>query len=264
MSSYQWNAVDYARSSAAQQQWARELIRKLELRGDETVLDIGCGDGKVTAEIAAAVPKGSVVGIDNSDGMIALARSRYPAEAFPNLHFRLEDARRLHFRNEFDVMFSNATLHWIPDQPPVLRGIFDGLKRNGKVLLQMGGRGNAADVLAAFEEMMDAGGWRKYFAGFDFSYGFFGPDEYAGWLGEAGLESQRVELFPKDMTYNDKAGFEGWIRTTWLPHTQRVPEEKRNGFISQVADAYLHRHPADDNGIIHVAMMRLEVEAFKH
>jgi trans-aconitate 2-methyltransferase len=261
--SYQWNAVDYAKSSAAQQQWARELIHKLELKGDETILDIGCGDGKVTAEIAAAVRNGSVLGIDSSEAMIALARSRHPAEAFPNLRFSMEDARSLSFHSRFDVVFSNATLHWIPEHPPVLRGIFNSLKHNGKVLLQMGGRGNAAEVLTAFEDLMNAEGWREYFAGFNFSYGFFGPDEYAGWLRDSGLKARRIEMIPKDMTYDERGGFEAWIRTTWLPHTQRVPEERRNAFICRVADKYLDRHPADSNGIIHIAMMRLEVEAFK-
>ena len=264
MPSYQWNAVDYAKSSAAQQQWARELIRKLELRGGETVLDIGCGDGKVTAEIASALSKGSVLGIDSSEAMIALARSRYPAEAFPNLRFRLEDARSLSLRNEFDIAFSNATLHWIPDQQAVLRGIFDALKRSGKILLQMGGKGNAADVLTAFEKLMNADRWRGYFEGFDFTYGFFGPDEYTGWLRACGLKAKRIELIPKDMTYSDRSCFEAWIRTTWLPHTQRVPEDKRDDFISQVADYYLDHHPVDGNRVIHVAMMRLEVEALKY
>ncbi len=263
MPAYQWNAVDYAKSSSAQQPWARELIRKLKLQGDESLLDIGCGDGKVTAEIAGAVPNGSVVGVDNSEAMIALARSQYPAEAFSNLHFRLEDACSLPFRNEFDVVFSNATLHWIPDQKAVLRGIFKSLKRNGKVLLQMGGRGNAESVLGVFDEMMRTEEWNAYFNGFNFSYGFFGPEEYRAWLQESGLESKRVELIPKDMVYSDRIGLEAWIRTTWLPYTQRIPEEKQESFITQLTDRYLKKHPADGRGAVHVAMMRLEVEATK-
>ena len=80
MQPYKWDALDYAKSSSAQQQWARELIGKLQLKGDETLLDIGCGDGKVTAEIAACLPMGSVLGVDSSAEMIALAQSQYPAD----------------------------------------------------------------------------------------------------------------------------------------------------------------------------------------
>ncbi|MFQ5544179.1 MAG: class I SAM-dependent methyltransferase, partial [Nitrospiria bacterium] len=85
MSNYHWNAEDYAKHASAQQSWARELIAKLKLHGHENVLDIGCGDGKITAEIAAALPNGSVVGIDSADSMIKLARKAYARNKYPNL-----------------------------------------------------------------------------------------------------------------------------------------------------------------------------------
>src|SRR5277367_6388290 len=84
-----WNAAEYAANSTVQQSWARELIAKLHLRGDEHVLDVGCGDGKVTAEIARAVPRGSVAGIDASAEMIGFARKTFPAGRFPNLKFQI-------------------------------------------------------------------------------------------------------------------------------------------------------------------------------
>jgi hypothetical protein len=83
------------------------------------------------------------------------------------------------------------------------------------------------------------------------------------WLREAGLDAKRVELIPKDAAHQGRSGFESWIRTTWLPYTQQVPEEKREIFISQLADDYLWQHPADENDVVHVNMMRLEVEALK-
>lgn len=80
MNTYRWNAQDYAQNSQAQQQWANELIALLRLTGSETVLDLGCGDGKVAAELARIVNRGAVVGIDNSAAMIALAQGRYPEQ----------------------------------------------------------------------------------------------------------------------------------------------------------------------------------------
>jgi len=260
---YKWDALDYAKSSSAQQQWARELIDKLQLKGDESLLDIGCGDGKVTAEIAACLPSGSVLGVDSSAEMIALAQSQYPADVFPNLRFQRQDACSLPFRNEFTVVFSNATLHWVLDHAPVLRGIHRSLKCGGKVLLQMGGRGNAADVVAVLDELIQALEWRDCFKRFSFPYGFYGPDEYQEWVHEAGLQAGRVELIPKDMIHQGREGLAGWVRTTWLPYTQRVPEEKREAFVAQLVDNYLERHPADEQGLVHVRMVRLEVEALK-
>jgi trans-aconitate methyltransferase len=260
---YQWNAVDYAKSSYVQQQWARELIRKLKLRGNERILDIGSGDGKVTAEISGYLSDGSVTGIDNSEAMIALAQSKFSTDVFPNLRFQQGDASRLTFENEFNVVFSNATLHWILDQRPVLDGIYKSLKRNGKILLQMGGRGNAADVLAVFDKLIETNEWQGYFRGFTFPYGFYDAEEYCQWLCEAGFQEKRIEMIPKDAIHQDRAAFEAWIRTTWLPYTQRVPEEMRETFIARLANDYIQQHTVDESGMVHVNMMRLEVEAVK-
>jgi len=263
MQTYQWNAVEYAKSSSVQQQWARELIRKLNLKGNEKMLDIGSGDGKVTAEIASCVPNGSVLGVDNSEEMIKLSQSSYPANAFTNLRFQKEDASNLSFNNEFDVIFSNATLHWILDHKPVLQGIYSGLKHGGNILLQMGGRGNAHDVEVLIKRLIKKEDWNTCFNDFSFSYSFYGPDEYSRWLREAGLNAKRVELIPKDAKHEGRSGFESWVRTTWLPYTHQVPEKERNLFITQLTDDYLKHHPADKDGIVHVNMMRLEVEALK-
>jgi trans-aconitate methyltransferase len=258
-----WDAADYERHSAAQQQWARELIDKLHLRGDEALLDVGCGDGKVTAEIAARLPAGFVVGIDNSEEMIALARSRFPAAAHPNLSFVLGDARSLPFRDGFNAVFSNAVLHWVRDHRPVLSGIFGSAKRGARITLSMGGRGNAGGIVAVLDDMLLAPEWRAYFDGFTMPYGFHGPEEYQAWLRDAGLTSRRADLIDKDMTYADRAGLEGWVRTTWLPYTQRVPSQRRDEFVVRLVDRYLERHPPDERGVIHVHMVRLEVEAVR-
>jgi trans-aconitate methyltransferase len=117
--------------------------------------------------------------------------------------------------------------------------------------------------MAAFKRIIMREDWKRCFDGFNFSYGFYGPDEYRIWLHETGLDTKRVELIPKDAAYQGRSGFESWIRTTWLPYTQQVPEEKREVFISQLADDYLRLHPADENGMVHVNMIRLEIEALK-
>ncbi|MGE5607811.1 MAG: class I SAM-dependent methyltransferase [Bacillota bacterium] len=258
-----WNAQDYCQHSSEQQKWARELIAKLALRGDERVLDIGCGDGKVTAEIAREVPRGSVVGIDSSDDMIRFASVNFPPGSYPNLGFRLLDASHLDFGAEFDVAFSNACLHWIWDHRPVLRGIAEALKPGGKALLQMGGAGNAGDILAIIDDLKDAEPWGAYLRGVTFRYGFHHPDDYRRWLRDAGLEPVRVELIAKDMVHPGPVGLAGWIRTTWHPYTQAIPESLRQSFIDEIVRRYLLGHPLDSRGDVHLRMVRLEVEALK-
>ena len=257
---YKWDAKDYKDSSSSQQKWGRDLIPKLNLKGDEKVLDIGCGDGKVTAEIAACVPKGSVLGIDSSEDMVSFAQQSYPATAFPNLAFKAGDARSLDFNKEFDAVFSNATLHWVIDHMPVLEGIKKSLRPSGKVLLQMGGKGNAAKILHVLDTIIQSEKWSQSFTDFPVPYGFYEPEEYREWLEYVGLEAKRIELIPKDMIHGGKSELASWIRTTWLPYTQRIPEEIRQTFIDEIVDKYVQDNPPDDAGFIHVQMIRLEAE----
>ena len=263
MSDCTWNAQDYARHSAQQKKWARELIGKLRLEGHEHVLDIGCGDGLITAEIARKVPQGRVIGIDSSTDMITHARRQFSQKAYPNLSFIEMDARALTFEDAFHVVFSNAVLHWVRDHRPVVQGIARALKPGGRLLLQMGGKGNAAGIIAAHDEVRTRSRWRQWFANFAFPYGFLGVAEYRELLQQAGLVPERVELVPKDMQHEGREGLKGWVRTTWMPYHICVPEEEREAFIDEVIDAYLARHPLDTNGIAHVAMVRIEVAARK-
>src|SRR5262249_34902485 len=109
--SISWDAADYAANSIPQHEWARELIAKLRLTGKEHILDVGCGDGKITVELARAVPQGSATGIDASSPMIKFAKQKYPYSKVRNVEFHLMDARRIQFDRQFDVIFSNAALH---------------------------------------------------------------------------------------------------------------------------------------------------------
>jgi trans-aconitate methyltransferase len=260
---YTWDAKDYGVNSQNQFQWATELLTKLNLHGDELVLDIGCGEGKITAAIAASLPNARVVGVDSSEQMINLAQKAYPTDHNPNLRFELMDAQKLSFREEFDVAFSNAALHWVLDQKNVLTGVKRSLKSGGKILFQMAGKGNAKAILDIFDELFLMPEWEPYFRDFTFPYAFLSPQEYCAWLVEAGLTPVRVEQIPKDMTHNGAVGLMGWIRTTWLPYTQRLPETQQAKFIEEITKIYLKGSPPDAEGIVHVEMVRLEVEAKK-
>jgi trans-aconitate 2-methyltransferase len=260
---FTWNPADYNKCSPVQQLWAQELIAKLGFVGHERVLDMGCGDGKVTAAIASTVPKGAVTGIDSSPQMIGFARQHFPKSRYPDLSFIQMDARHLTFFEEFDIVFSNATLHWLSDHRPVLEGIERSLVKGGRVVLQMGGKGNADQVLNVLAVMLDNPRWRKYFDNFSFTYGFFCTTEYRQLLVDVRLVPVRVELIPKDMAYPSREDFAGWIRTTWLPWLSRLPESEKQVFIDALIDEYLIKYPADPDGVIHISMMRLEVEAKK-
>ena len=312
-----WNAGDYAANSAVQQTWARELIAQLNLRGDEHVLDVGCGDGKVTAEIARAVPRGSATGADASAPMIEFARQAFPRGKVPNLEFRICDAQKISLAalsspsplqkeeragvrrhlisnskprtptlsplgrgegvdsapgrvlscvqiqtdEKFDIVFSNAVLHWVDDHRAFLRGAASVLRPSGRLIVSCGGKGNAHDVFVALRPEMRLKRWRGFFRRLEKPYFFYSPDSYEKWLPRFGFKSRGVKLSPKDAVYDGRDGFAAWLRTTWLPYTQRVPEDSREEFIAAVTDRYLGKHPPDADGRVHVRMMRLEIDA---
>jgi len=300
-----WNAADYAANSVVQQAWARELIARLNLRGDERVLDVGCGDGKVSAEIARAVPRGSVVGVDASPQMIKFARAAFPLGKIPNLQFQVMDARKISLaalsspsprqreeragvrrpiasnskplaptpsppgRGEgvknapFDVVFSNAALHWVDDHRAFLRGVAACLRSGGRLVVSCGGKGNAQDVFVALRPEMRLKRWRELFRRIPKPYFFYSPADYEKWLPQFGFKTIGIRLVPKDAVYTGPDKFVAWLRTTWLPYVQRVPENLREEFIAAVADRYLAKHPPDHAGRVHVHMVRLEIEAEK-
>jgi len=300
-----WNAAEYAANSAVQQTWARELITQLQLRGDEHVLDVGCGDGKVTAEIARAVPRGSVTGVDASPSMIRFARKAFPPGRHPNLEFQVMDAREIKTANfsspsppqkeeragarrlvasnskplaptlsplgrgegvksmPFDIVFSNAALHWVDDHRTFLRGAASVLRPGGQLVVSCGGKDNAHDVFVVLRSEMRLKRWREFFRQLEAPYFFYSPADYEKWLPRFGFRSRGVRLSPKDAVYDGRDGFAAWLRTTWLPYTQRVPEDLREEFIAAVTDRYVARHLPDADGRVHVRMMRLEIDAVK-
>jgi len=262
-SMHKWDARDYQQSSGAQLKWGRELIAKLGLKGAEHVLDIGCGDGKVTAEIASSVPGGYVMGIDSSTEMIATARETFPPDKCRNLRFMVMDALELNFTAKFDVAFSNAVLHWVEDHRSVLKGVHRNLRSPGKILFQMGGRGNAAVIMNIILSLSKKPLWQSYFVDFQSPYHFYGIEEYGNWLKEAGFVARRIELVPKDMTQPGREGLASWLRTTWHPFFNRIDPARQQDFMDQVLDAYLKEYPADAAGLVHMDMVRLEVEAEK-
>ncbi len=258
-----WNAAEYAANSAVQQRWARELIAKLKLRGDERILDLGCGDGKVTAELARAVPRGEVTGADVSPEMIAFAKKVFPTSKILNLKFQACDARKIQAETKFDLVFSNAALHWVDDHEAVLRGVAGVLKSGGRFVVSCGGKGNAHDVFRAMRPVMRLKRWREFFRRMPLPYFFYAPDDYEAWLPKHGFKIHAVKLTPKDVGYAGADSFATWLRTTWLPFTQRVPESVREEFIATVTQRYLAKHPPAADGKIHVRMVRLEIDAVK-
>jgi trans-aconitate 2-methyltransferase len=182
-----WDAAAYDTISDMQLRWGRRVLDRIELRGDEAVLDAGCGTGKVTALIAERVPEGRVVGVDASRSMIEQARDRVPVD----VELVVADLLELELDEPVDVVFSNATLHWIQDHELLFRRLHDALRPGGRLEVQFGGEGNVAALEAAVRTVITMPPFAEHLTGVGLPWHFPATNETAARLARAGFADVR-------------------------------------------------------------------------
>lgn len=220
-----WNATLYDTKHAFVWEKARGLLELLAPQPGELILDLGCGTGQLSSEIAAA--GATVVGVDRSPEMIAQARHK-----FSELQFEVCDARALTFAQEFDAVFSNATLHWIPQADQVIAGVTRALKPDGRFVAEFGGRGNVQTVMKAFEVALahlgiSPGGASPWY--------YPSLAEYSILLENHGLEVRQASLFDRPTKLEDgERGLANWIAMFGESFLDRVPESRHSEYIHAV------------------------------
>ncbi|MGE3803828.1 MAG: trans-aconitate 2-methyltransferase [Gemmataceae bacterium] len=248
----EWDARDYNRISTLQKVLAEEHLALIKLAGHERILDIGCGDGKVTAEIAARVSRGSVLGVDPSHQMIDFASGHFGAPNVANLHFEVGDARRLPYRNEFDLIVSFNALHWVREQEQVLASIKAALKPGGRAVLEFVPRDNDRhqSLEDTIEEVRQTPRWASHFEGFTQPFFHYRPEEYRKFATAAGLEVAHLDVEPGRWDFGSRQGFAGFCHGTFVEWIKRVPKDQHDAFITDVLDTYCQRAadaPAEAN-----------------
>ena len=258
-----WDGERYQENSKLQEQWAVAYIEKLALSGDERILDIGCGDGRVSAALALAVPDGKVVGIDCSSSMLGSAQqllAEHPE--LTNLSFVNMDARTLDFEEEFDLVVSFSSLHWIPDIEAVVGGIERSLCSGGRFFLYFAPDYGRERFDLAIDSVVEQPEWRPYFENFESSFYLIKPATLAMVIDESRLLLTRLEVITVDEVFEKRADFVNWIKA-WLPHLISLPAQLHDMFVEEILDKYSEWHPADDNEQLHFIDYWLEVEGEK-
>jgi SAM-dependent methyltransferase len=258
----EWLASDYSRESSLQQAMAERQLRTLTLGGDERMLDVGCGDGRITAEIAGRVPRGSVVGVDPSRDMIAFASSHFGAPARANLVFEVGDARRLPYRDEFDVVVSFNALHWVGEQAAALASIRRALKRGGKAHLRLVPEGPRKCLEDVIEDVRQRARWADAFAGFRQPYVHFSPKEYRAMAERAGFRVVGLEVEDQAWDFKTREAFAAFARATFVEWTQRLPEAQWDAFIAEALDSYRAAvsEGSQDANVFNFYQMEVELE----
>jgi len=234
----EWNAADYYRCSSLQEAMAQEVLALLDLRDSERILDVGCGDGKITAEIASRSPRGSVVGVDPSRDMISFAQHNFGPATRPNLRFEVADARCLPFQNEFDLVVSFNALHWIPEQDTALTSIHSAVISGGKVQLRLVAAGARKSLENVVEEIRRTSKWSVYFRDFHDPYLHLTPERYAAMAERNGFRVLRVNTKDHAWDFGSRPAFSAFSAVGCVEWTRRLPEAERPEFIKDVLDRY--------------------------
>jgi trans-aconitate 2-methyltransferase len=214
---------------------AEEALALLNLNGSEHILDIGCGNGKTTTEIAARVPQGKVIGVDASADMIAFATSN---NQHLNLEFAVADARHLRFTQEFDLAVSFNALHWIPEQALALQSIRAAIKPDGRAQLRLVPKGQRKSLENIIEETRLSPRWSGHFNSFHDPYLHLTPQEYGALAEQNGFRLLRTHTAAKAWDFQSRAAFLAFGSVTFVEWTQHLPEAGRLDFVKDVLDRY--------------------------
>lgn len=225
---HEFDGKKYKAASTHQKEWGGKLIRELNICGAERILDLGCGDGALTAQLAALAPQGSVVGIDASHGMIEAAKSSYQAE---NLSFEVRDINGLNFENEFDIVFSNATLHWIKNHEALLENVFRALKGGGILKFNFAGDGNCANFFCVVKEAINLPQFAHYFSDFEWPWHMPTIKDYERLVRSIPFTESRVWSENADRFFPDAETMIKWIdQPSLVPFMKLVSDEHKEDF----------------------------------
>jgi trans-aconitate methyltransferase len=232
-----WDAAAYARHSSLQQAMAEEILDTLQLHGHERVLDVGCGDGRITARIAERLPEGSAVGVDPSADMIAFASRSFADRS--NLLFEQGDARRLSHRNAFDRVVSFNALHWVPELEMAVRSLRAVLEPAGGAVLRFVGAGPRKSLEAVLEELRRLPAWRAHFEDFAPPYIHPAPEHFAAIVERCGFRVLHQESVDRSWRFGSREAFAGFAEATMVAWTGKLPKPQRPAFIAEVLDRYV-------------------------
>jgi trans-aconitate 2-methyltransferase len=235
----EWDAKGYDEVDSLQKWLADKHLARIELEGSERVLDVGCGEGKISAEIAQRVASGSVLGVDRSTRMIAFARSHYPRSAFANLGFETADATALPYRDAFDLVVSFNALHWVRDQEAALRGIRAALREGGRTFLQFVPQGSRQCLEDVIEETCRSERWAGFFGEHHQApYVHLAPEDYAQLAERNRLRVERLDHELCSWDFGGREGFARWADVTFVEWTQNIPRGEHAAFVADVLDRY--------------------------
>lgn len=243
-----WDAELYESKHGFVWEAGADLVSLLDPKVNEQILDLGCGTGQLTAKIAGSGAQ--VTGIDSSQPMVDQAKANYPS-----LRFLVVDALDMSFDEQFDAVFSNAVLHWIPEAHRVISRVWHVLKPSGRFVAELGGKGNVQNIVTAMHLALEQQGLNSA----EELQPWYFPDaeEYRTLLEALGFDVQRVWLFPRPTPLLGSDGLRAWLEMFGRPFLQNLPRPKREAVVRSVERSLRPRLYREDHWIADYVRLRI-------
>lgn len=234
----EWNSSDYHRLSGPQVSWGKKVVARLQLRGDETLLDAGCGTGRLTAELLHALPDGRVVALDVSRNMLHSARENLQPEFGERAQFVAADLPQIPFDNAFDGIVSTAAFHWVLDHDRLFCNLYGALRHGGWLQAQCGGGPNIAQLRQRMAALSKSPPFARYLADFPSPWFFQNAEGAADTLRRAGFVEIETSIERAPTVMESRRQYEEFVRTMIVrAHIELLPDPSlRDQYVSELAD----------------------------
>ena len=240
---HEFDGKKYEKASAHQKDWGASIIADLNLKGQERVLDLGCGDGVLTSQIADLLPGGEAVGIDASRGMIKVARQKERR----NLKFLLKDIDCCDYKKEFDLVFSNAALHWVKDHNRLLQNVRGALREGGFIRFNFAGDGNCSSFFKVIREAMALEKFQAYFKDFEWPWYMPSITQYESLIEVSGLRNTKVWSKNADRYFPDVQTMVNWVdQPSLVPFLALVADVDKEQFRDYVVRRMIEETMQED------------------
>ena len=234
----EWNATAYHKVSGPQTSWGQKVLDRLTVRGDESVIDAGCGSGRLTGELMGRLPRGRLVALDRSWNMLITARANLRPAFGDRVGFVQVSLPQMPFAEAVDLVFSTATFHWVRDHDALFGNICRSLKPGGRLVAQCGGGPNLAQAHRLAEQVMHRPPFESHFASWAGIWEFASAETTAGRLGDAGFEDVVTSIEPAPTGFSSEADYREFVATViYHPHMAMLPTaELKQAFLDQVTE----------------------------
>lgn len=239
-----WNAEVYARVSAPQFEWGKRVLERLPLTGDETVVDAGCGAGRLTELLLKRLPRGRVIALDASEAMLEKAREHLAVFGEQVTFVRADLATHV-VRPPVDAVFSTATFHWVLDHDALFAGLRATLRTGGRLVAQWGGGANLARLRGRTASLRASEAYARFFAGFHEPWHYASAEETRGRLETTGFVDVKAWLELAPVRFDDAASFGEFLSHVILrDELPRLPDDgARRSYVGALVDLASREDP---------------------